>query len=263
MIVAKCKNFTLIELLVVIAIIAILAGMLLPALGKARSVARTVECKGRMRQIHLAAMGYTDDYKGWIIGWYENVSVDVENKNRSACFINYLGGSVKTLRKVFNCPERNFKRFPAAYYSIGTHGALTGNNFFYPRNLKEVGLKKSDTDDTPSRLMLAADAGECDQTAQGCTRYGYLAYSWAGCLAGAPHGQTALSSQQTALRHNGNANYVTLAGNTGTLKGRYGLSKNQILWANPDLSSSYYAIIKKGAALRRGDLTRTDAIAYY
>ena len=111
MTVAEHRNFTLIELLVVIAIIAILAGMLLPALGKARSAARGMECKARMRQIHMAAMGYVDDYKGWIIGWYTNPSIEVENKKGSACFINYLGGSDKTTRKVFNCPEKNFRRF--------------------------------------------------------------------------------------------------------------------------------------------------------
>ncbi|HOX02277.1 MAG TPA: type II secretion system protein [Candidatus Paceibacterota bacterium] len=60
---ARSSNaaFTLIELLVVIAIIAILAGLLLPAVNRAVGAVRTVQCQGQMRQVMLAARLYADD----------------------------------------------------------------------------------------------------------------------------------------------------------------------------------------------------------
>ena len=61
------KYFTLIELLIVISIIAILAGLLLPALNASRERARTISCTGNLRQIGMMFNNYAADYDGYTL----------------------------------------------------------------------------------------------------------------------------------------------------------------------------------------------------
>ena len=63
--VVRC--FTLLELLIVIAIIAILAGMLLPALNKARQRARVSACINNMKNLGAMESMYSSDYQDWIL----------------------------------------------------------------------------------------------------------------------------------------------------------------------------------------------------
>lgn len=70
----RSRGFTLVELLVVIALIALLIGLLLPALGRARQQAAAVGCLSNLRQLAMAAQMYCDGNKGSFPIAYDTIS---------------------------------------------------------------------------------------------------------------------------------------------------------------------------------------------
>ena len=149
----KEKNcFTLIELLVVIAIIAILAGMLLPALNNAREKARGADCMSLTKQISLATLQYRNQYDGWMM------ATTVKGVDGAQTTWPYLLSQLKLIPGV----KKSFTMCPSLVAKSGSSDSYTSSlqAFFGDATYDVKSFKKESIIKSPSKLAtLTLDAG--------------------------------------------------------------------------------------------------------
>ena len=170
---SKKRVFTLIELLVVIAIIAILAGMLLPALNNSREKARAANCIGNLKQLAMIKHMYTDANDGYLPGpanatatpfgsWLSVLwSAQYITSRNKPEYVHYndAGGN-----KMLVCPSTNkeepgwryTQNVTSADYSINWYGSKNNGNNNGSHNLKKI--------DNPSNWLMIMDAAGVDVT---------------------------------------------------------------------------------------------------
>jgi prepilin-type processing-associated H-X9-DG protein/prepilin-type N-terminal cleavage/methylation domain-containing protein len=165
------KSFTLIELLLVVAIIAILSSILLPALGKARGMAKKIYCAGNHKQLWTGINLYIPDYDDYfVLGGYDINNRWYHYTNR------YLNNEL-----IFKCPASKEFSF-GSYINLGYNIFHLGRSDWYGGGIYEP--CKTNFLKKPSETLMICDTWDVGNPARGY--YYMLTYSWTNAGAPAP-----------------------------------------------------------------------------
>lgn len=173
---ARSHLFTLVELLVTIAVIAILAGLLLPALNSAREKAHEVSCRNNLKTIGIAQTGYSAAFDEWIVPNYNSRWRGSEEGNLWNLDGYWTGqltrfgtvyGRYKHLKSTYFCPSYKDwdDGFPggSGHYYTSTNSNYQTNTFLSGmRNEGEPGeqnqIRKLSVVKTPTLTLFAGDS---------------------------------------------------------------------------------------------------------
>ena len=122
-----CRGFTLTELLTVVAIVGILAAIIIPVVGRARSVARQSQCATQLRQIHVAVVMNAQENKGILVRGHD-YDTNTHWYQKGAQLASYVGNGM-SLQQISVCPEgRTDNTLPAQ----DEFGQWVQNGYGYP-----------------------------------------------------------------------------------------------------------------------------------